>query len=156
MKTKIVFVLSSLLLALSLTACPPGGGGTPATSGQINATFSNPSGITFVTLEPFSAGAITSKSQLQTLFLGFQGNRGLEFQFVPPLTGNRSCQVSINVCGLIMNKTGSDPHLIFAKAGTITATISGGNVTIIGNGTFTQKDGVTFDAQFNATIPFTP
>jgi hypothetical protein len=156
MKSKLIPAISSLLLALSLTACPPGGGGTPGTSGQINATFSNPSGTTFVTLEPFSAGAITHKDALQTDFLGFQGNRGLEFQFVPPLTSNRTCQVSINVCGLIMNKTGSDPHLIFAKAGTITATISGGNVTITGNGTFTQKDSVTFDTQFNATIPYTP
>jgi hypothetical protein len=156
MKTKIVFVLSSFLLALSLTACPPGGSGTPGTSGQINATFSNPSGTTFITLEPFSSGAITHKDALQTDFVGFQGNRGLEFQFVPPLTSNRTCQASINICGLLMSKTGSDPHLIFAKGGTITATISGGNVNITANSTFTQKDGVTFDVEVNATIPYTP
>ncbi len=78
MKAKIVFVISSLLLALSLTSCPGG------TTGQINATFSNASGTTAITLEPFSAATLTSRTTLLLQFSGSQGNRVIELQFAPP------------------------------------------------------------------------
>ncbi len=156
MKSNLVFALSSLLLAVGLTACPPGGGGTPGTSGQINATFSNPSGTTSITLEPLSAGAITHKTTISTAFVGIQGNREIELFFSPPLTGNKTCSIDALTCSILVGKSGTNPGLVFAQNGTITATISAGSINITGNGTFTQKDGVTFDAQVNATIPYTP
>jgi hypothetical protein len=160
MKSKLILAISSLLLALGLTACPPGQG-TPGTSGQINATFSNPSGTTGITLEPFSAGASTVKTSMFTHFIGVQGNRVIQIQFAPPLSSNIVCptaQIADTppICVLWVGKSGEGPFPLLAKGGTVTATLSGGNVNITANGAFSQKDGVTFDVEVNATIPYTP
>ncbi len=156
MKLILKMMLSSLLLVLGLTACPTGGSNPGGTAGQMTATFSNPSGTTGISLTPFSSGVtVINSNHVNTIFVGSQPGRVIEIEFFPPFTASRTCSTDEGLtCALIVGKTGVG--LSFAKNGTITATLSNGTLTMTANGTFTQKDGVTFDAQVNATLPFTP
>ena len=163
MKIILKAILSSLLLVLGFTACPTGGGSNPGsgsnpggTVGQMTATFSNASGTTGISPEPFSSGVtVLNSNHVNTIFAGIQPGRVIEIEFFPPFTASRTCSTDAGLtCAVIVGKTGVG--LSFAKNGTITATLSGNTLTITANGTFTQKDGVTFDAQVNATLAYTP
>ena len=70
MKLILKTILSSLLLALGLTACPTGGSSNPGTTvGQMTATFSNASGTTGISLEPFSSGVtVLNSNHVNTVF----------------------------------------------------------------------------------------
>lgn len=149
MKRAILLVLSSFLLTIGLTGCPQNQ--TPSgTRGQINVIFSNPSGTPIISLEPFSGGVLTGTSSNMTIFAAEVAGRKVLIQFVPGLTADRTCQTTSG-CNFTVGKQGA---AVSAKNGTITAIISGGNVNITANGTFTQLDGGSFNGQLTATIPF--
>lgn len=151
MKFKTVFVLSSFLIAIGFTACP--GGGTNPGTGNLNVTFSNASGATSITQTPFSATAGASNATgFSTTIAGKQGNRLVTLMFAPIITANRTCTVK-EECGFSIAENGV---AVAASTFSLTAAVGGGNLNVTGTATFTQINGITFNAQVNATIPYTP
>jgi hypothetical protein len=153
MKKEIIFVLSSLLLSLALTACP-GGGTPPPGQGNLSATFSNANGATSITQTAFSATAGVSKSTSlnATIIAGKQGNRLVTLSFTPVITANRTCTVK-EECSIAIVENGVSAGSTVIN---LNATVSGGNLVISGTATFKQINGATFNAQISSTLPYTP
>jgi hypothetical protein len=153
MKKEIIFVLSSFLLALGLTACP-GGGTTPPGQGNLSATFSNASGATSITQTPFSATAGVNKStELNAIIIvGKQGNRLVTLSFTSVITTNRTCTVK-EECSIAIVENGVSAGSTVIN---LNATVGGGNLVISGTATFKQINGATFNAQLNGTLPYAP
>jgi hypothetical protein len=153
MKKEIIFVLSSFLLALGLTACP-GGGTTPPGQGNLSATFSNANSATSITQTPFSANAGINKStELNAIIIaGKQGNRLVTLSFTPIITANRTCTVK-EECSIAIVENGVSAGSTVIN---LNATVSGGTLVISGTATFKQINGATFNAQLNGTLPYAP
>jgi hypothetical protein len=152
--------ISSLLL-VAITSCSsggstpaPGGDTGPVTTGTLTASFSNPTGTPTIGLTAFSATAGANKSTgvNATVIAGKMGNRLLTLQFSPILTGNRTCTLTAD-CGIALVENGANA---VSTSLTLNASLSGGKLTVTGTAKFKQTNGGTFDAEVNASVPYTP